>query len=318
MTTKRKSPRWGTEKKWFSASEAARYLGVSVDKVRQLDQSGELPAERTKGGHRRFSRKVLDAYLARKGRGGSPRVQERPRRPSRPVERPEPIPDPLEEDPEDFEPGDEELEPFVEAPPPPSLNPLEKFAREFARDMEERRKREEAEAPLRRLVTLKQYGLSQIGWGVPDSWHAKVAAALESHVTVETSPAWVSDVDAYRIVRGKVEEVLQPYHDEVARKKAEEARREEEAATKRQQQEQEAKDDRRVQELIDDGVRHARSETLFDWDSDDRARALRDVERILNDTVEPDWTEQDVRDAVNDELDKWADDDAEDDEEGES
>ena len=291
MTTKRKPQRWGTEKKWFSASEAARYLNISVDKVRQLDQSGELPAERTKGGHRRFSRKALDAYLARKGRGGSPRVQERPRRPSRPVERPEPIPDPLEEDPEDFEPGDQYDEPFVEAPPPPAppINPLEKFAHEI----DEWRKREKDEAPLRRLTTLKQ-------------------AALESYVTLKTFPAWVSDVDAYRIVRGKVEEVLQPYHDEVARKKAEEARREEEAATKRRQQEEEAQEERRVQELIDDGMRYARSETLLDWDSDDRARALRDVERMLNDSVEPDWTEQDVKDAVNDELDEWGDGDEED------
>src|SRR5437870_609451 len=312
MTTKRKSHKWGTEKKWFSASEAARYLNISVDKVRQLDQSGELPAERTKGGHRRFSRKALDAYLARKGRGGSPRVQERSRGPSRPVERPEPIPDPLEEDPEEFEPGDEYDEPFVEPPPPPAppINPLERFARE----MEERRKREEAEAPLRRLVTLKQYGLNQIGWGIPDSWHARVAAALERYVTLKTFPAWVSDVDAYRIVRGKVKEVLQPYHDEVARKKAEEARREEEAATKRRQQEEEAQEERRVQELIDDGMRYARSETLLDWDSDDRARALRDVERILNDTVEPDWTEQDVKDAVDDELAEWQDDEDEEDE----
>ena len=94
---------------------------VAVDKVWRLDQSGELPAERTKGGHRRFSRKALDAYLARKGRGGSPRVQERPRRPSRPVERPEPIADPLEEDPEDFEPGDENYEPFVESAVPASV-----------------------------------------------------------------------------------------------------------------------------------------------------------------------------------------------------
>jgi len=315
MTTKRKPRRWGTEKKWFSSSEAARYLGVSVDTIRQLDESGELRATRTKGGHRRFSRKALDAYLARNGRR-SKRKDERPRPRSRPVARPEPDPEPFDEDPEDFEPGDEHYEPFVEAPPPPAppINPLEKFARE----MEERRKREEAEAPLRRLATLKQYGLNQIGWGVPDSWHARVAAALESYVTLKTFPAWASDVDAYRIVRGKVEEVLQPYHDEVARKKAEETRREEEAATKRRQQEEEAQEERHVQELIDDGMRYARSETLFDWDSDDRARALRDVERMLKDEVEPDWTEQDVKDAVNDELDKWADDDAEDDEEGES
>jgi len=316
MTTKRKSQKWGTEKKWFSSSEAARYLGVSVDTIRQLDESGELRAGRTKGGHRRFSRKALDAYLTRKGRGGSPRVQERPRRPSRPVERPEPIPDPLEEDPEDFEPGDQYDEPFVEAPPPPAppINPLEKFAHEI----DEWRKREKDEAPLRRLVTLKQYGLNQIGWGIPDSWHARVAAALESYVTLKTFPAWVSDVDAYRIVRGKVEEVLQPYHDEVARQKAEEARREEEAATKRRQQEEEAQEERRVQELINDGMRHARSETMFDWESDDRDRALRDVERMLKDSVESDWTEHEVKDAVNDELNEWEDDDPEADEEVES
>jgi hypothetical protein len=104
----------------------------------------------------------------------------------------------------------------------------------------------------------------------------------------------------------------------VARKKAEETRREEEAAPKRQRQVKEAQDDRRVQELIDDGMRYARSETLFDWDPDDRARALRDVERMLKDEVELDWSEQDVKDAVNDELDEWEDDDPEADEEDES
>jgi len=316
MTTKRKSQRWGTGKKWFSSSEAARYLGVSVDTIRQLDESGELRASRTKGGHRRFSREALDAYPARKGRGGTKRTPERPKARSRPIARPEPLPEPLDDDPEAFEPGDDDFEPFVEAPspPPPPLNPLEKFARE----MEERRKREKDEAPLRRLTILKQYGLNQIGWGIPDSWHARVAAALESYVTLKTFPAWVSDVDAYRIVRGKVEEVLQPYHDEVARKKAEETRREEEAANKRRQEEEEAQEERRVQELINDGMRHARSETMFDWESDDRDRALRDVERMLKDSVESDWTEHEVKDAVNDELNEWEDDDPEADEEVES
>jgi len=310
MTTKRKPRRWGTEKKWFSSSEAARCLGVSVDTIRQLDESGQLRASRTKGGHRRFSRKTLDAYLGRKGRGRSPHVQERSKPSARPAAHPEP--EPLVDDPEDFEPGDEEFEPFVEAlpPPPPPINPLEKFARE----MEERRKREEAEAPLRRLATLKQYGLNQIGWGVADTWHARVAAALEGYVTLKTFPGWVSDVDAYRIVRGKVEEVLQPYHDEVARKKAEETRRDKEAATKRLQEEEEAQEERRVQELIDDGMRHARSETLSDRYSDDRARALRDVERMLKDEVESDWTDQDVKDAVDDELAEWQDNEDEEDE----
>src|SRR5438876_3821336 len=134
MTTKRKSQRWGTEKKWFSASEAARYLDVSVDKVRQLDESGELPAERTKGGHRRFSRRALDAYLAKQDRRNKPKAQ-RPTPPPRPIA--------VHYEVDAFEPGDEDFEPFVEPPPPP--NPFEKIARELA----ERKQREAEEAPLR-------------------------------------------------------------------------------------------------------------------------------------------------------------------------
>src|SRR5437667_8545017 len=140
MTTKRKSHKWGTGKKWFSSSEAARYLGVSVDTIRQLDESGELRASRTKGGHRRFSRSALDAQLARKGRGGTKRTPARPKPRRHAVARPGPVPEPLDDDPDDFEPGDEYYEPFVEAPPPlpPALNPMETFARE----LEERKNRE--------------------------------------------------------------------------------------------------------------------------------------------------------------------------------
>ena len=304
MEAKRKQKR-KHDSAWLTTSEAARYLGVSVDKMRELDESGELRASRTKGGHRRFSRKALDAYLARKGAGASRRTQERPKPPSRPVLRPQPIPDVTEDDPEDFEPGDEEIEAFIEAPPPPPppIDPFEKFAREMA----ERRKREQEEAPLRRLVTLKQHGLNQIPYGTPDIWRARVAAVLEGCVTAKAFPDWINDSQAYAIVRGKVEEVLQPYHEEVARKKAEEARKEEEA-----------RDVRRVQQLIEFGKRHTSSETLFGWDSEPRERALRDVERMLDERVEADWTEQDVKDAVKDELDKWDEDDTEDDEEGDT
>lgn len=279
MTTKRTPRRWGNEKKWFSSSEAARYLGVSVDTIRQLDESGELRASRTKGGHRRFSRKAMDAYLARKGASARRRTQESPKPPSRPVLRPQPIPDVNEDDPEDFEPGDEEFEAIIEAPPapPPPLDPLEKFVREMA----ERSKREKEEAPLRRLVTLKQHGLNQIPYGTPDIWRARVAAVLEGFVTLKTFPDWIDDSQAYAIVRGKVEEILQPYHAEVARKKAEEVRKEEEA-----------RDERHVQQLIEFGKRHASSETLFGWDSEPRERAIRDVERMLDERVEANWTEQ--------------------------
>ena len=283
---------------WLSASEAARYLGVSGDKVRQREESGDLPAERTEGGHRRFSRKALDAYLARHDRRSKAKV-ERPTPRPRPIARPRPDPEPVDADVGAFEPGDDDFEPFVEPPPPPPRpNPFEKLERELA----ERKKREAEEAPLRRLATLKQYGLGQVPYGTPDIWRAKVASALEAFVTLTTFPSWINDAEAYGIVRGKVDEALQPYQEEVAHKQADDARKQ-----------QEWLDERRVQQLVEYGKSYASSKMGWDWESDDRARALRDVERVLQDDVEPGSTEQDVKDAVDDELDEWEDDDDEED-----
>ena len=298
MTTRARQERRGTAKRWFSSSQAARYLGVSVDTIRDLDESGELQAERTKGGHRRFSREKLDAYLRETKRGRNVRPEVGARRPPPRASRAQRIPEPPDDDPEDLELMDAEVEAAVEVPPPvrvPQPNPLERLVR----DMTEQLKRDRAEAPRRRLVALKQYGLNQVPWGVPDSWRPKVATALEGYVTLENFPSWVSDQQAYAFVRGKVEEVLQPYRDEVARGQ------------------QETQDQRRVQALIDYGKRYASDKAPFDWESEDRDRALRDVERMLKDSVEPDWTEQRVKDAVDDQLDEREeepDDDDEDDE----
>ena len=306
MTTKARRDRRGTAKRWFSSGQSARYLGVSVDTIRDLDESGELEAERTKGGHRRFSREKLDAYLGKTKRGRNVRRAAGARRPPPRASRAQRIPAPPEDDPEDLELMDAEVEAAVDVPPPvpvPPPNPLERLVR----DMTEQLKRDRAEAPRRRLVALKQYGLNQVPWGVPDSWRAKVATALEGYVTLENFPSWVSDQQAYAFARGKVEELLQPYRDEVAREQQEAARGQ-----------QQAQDQRCVQALIDYGKRYASGETLSDLESDDRARALRDVERMLKDSVESDWTEHEVKDAVNDELDEWEDDDPEADEEVES
>src|SRR6266542_2945015 len=272
MAPKQRGKSGSTSKQWFTTSEAARYLVVSVDKVRELDATGELRASRTRGKHRRFSRRACDSYGSRKAARRKPKA-EPPTLPPRPARRPRPEPEPLDEDVYAPEPGDEYFEPFVEPPPPPPPpNPFEKLERERA----ERKKREAEQAPLRRLATLKQYGLGQVPYGTPDIWRAKVAAALEGFVTLRTFPDWINDVEAYRIVRGKVDEVLQPYQDE-----------------------------RRVQQLIDYGKSYASSKMGWDWESDDRARALRDVERMLQDDAEPGWTEQDVKDAVDDELREW-------------
>src|SRR2546428_5503064 len=205
MTTKAGRERRGTAGRWFSSSQAARYLGVSVDTIRDLDESGELQAERTKGGHRRFSREKLDAYLGKTKRGRSVRPEAGARRPPPRASRAQRIPEPPDDDPEDLELMDAEVEAAVEVPPPvrvPQPNPLERLVR----DMTEQLKRDRAEAPRRRLVALKQYGLNQVPWGGPDSWRPKVATALEGYVTLENFPSWVSDQQAYAFVRGKVDE----------------------------------------------------------------------------------------------------------------
>jgi excisionase family DNA binding protein len=235
-------------KQWFSASEAARYLGVSVDKMRQLDESREVPAGRTTGGHRRFSRKALDAYVARNGRS-RPKTNQ-PKSPPRPIARPRPDPEPVDDEVDAFEPADEGFEPFVDPPPPPPpLNPFEKVARELA----ERKQRDVEEAPIHRLATLKQYGLDHVPHGAPDIWRAKVAS-VESFVTLKAFPNRIDDAQAYGIVRGMVDEVLQPYQEEVAHQKADDARKQ-----------QEWLDERRVQQLVEYGKSYASSNMGWDW-----------------------------------------------------
>lgn len=51
----------------LSVSAAARLLGVSVSSLRAWAAAGEVPHERTPGGHRRFDREVLRAWLAERG-----------------------------------------------------------------------------------------------------------------------------------------------------------------------------------------------------------------------------------------------------------
>ncbi len=51
----------------LSVSAAARLLGVSVSSLRAWAAAGEVPHERTPGGHRRFHREELRVWLAEHG-----------------------------------------------------------------------------------------------------------------------------------------------------------------------------------------------------------------------------------------------------------
>ncbi|MDQ4019410.1 MAG: response regulator [Actinomycetota bacterium] len=56
---------------WLTLGQAARYLGVAQSTVRKWSDSGRLPAFYTPGGHRRFRRGDLDAFLG-SARAGAP------------------------------------------------------------------------------------------------------------------------------------------------------------------------------------------------------------------------------------------------------
>ena len=55
---------------WLTLGQAAKYLGVAQSTIRKWSDSGRLAAFYTPGGHRRFRRSDLDAFLGN-ARGGS-------------------------------------------------------------------------------------------------------------------------------------------------------------------------------------------------------------------------------------------------------
>jgi excisionase family DNA binding protein len=51
------------ENRLLNAREAAAYLGVSLYTLKKIEHSGYLEPYRTPGGHRRYSKQMLDEYL---------------------------------------------------------------------------------------------------------------------------------------------------------------------------------------------------------------------------------------------------------------
>ena len=58
---------------WLTLGGAAAYLGVANGTLRRWADQGRVPAFYTPGGHRRFRRPDLDAFLQRFGPAGRPR-----------------------------------------------------------------------------------------------------------------------------------------------------------------------------------------------------------------------------------------------------
>jgi excisionase family DNA binding protein len=57
------------EPDWLTLGQAARYLGVAQSTIRKWSDLGRVPAFYTPGGHRRYRRSDLDAFLDRSGPG---------------------------------------------------------------------------------------------------------------------------------------------------------------------------------------------------------------------------------------------------------
>ena len=57
------------ETEWLTLGQAAKYLGVAQSTIRKWSDLGRVPAFYTPGGHRRYRRGDLDAFLERSGPG---------------------------------------------------------------------------------------------------------------------------------------------------------------------------------------------------------------------------------------------------------
>src|SRR5438105_9287718 len=64
----------GGDTDWLTLGQAAKYLGVAQSTIRKWSDLGRVPAFYTPGGHRRYRRSDLDAFLERSGPGAKDRT----------------------------------------------------------------------------------------------------------------------------------------------------------------------------------------------------------------------------------------------------
>jgi excisionase family DNA binding protein len=67
----RDDPTRRSDPEWLTLGQAARFLGVAQSTIRKWSDQGRVPAFYTPGGHRRYRRADLEAFLDRSGPGRS-------------------------------------------------------------------------------------------------------------------------------------------------------------------------------------------------------------------------------------------------------
>lgn len=275
----------------LSIGKAARRLGLSVDTVRELERNGELKAERTPGGHRRFKPEVLDAYLAQRSR---PRSKRRPTTAlPQPARRRKRMRGAKNEPPDLPPPDGWDEEPF-EPPPRLPAQAAPKSQQELL--LEQVRQTTERFVEESRLNSLKSHGQSHIPWGASATARSAVIEALAEYVKARRFPASMPFWEARQAVEAKVAAIMEPFNAAAAR----EAARKAEADAKRKELERE---EQRLRSLIEHGKSRAVMHTIG-WDPEDKQEARADVEEALSDEVEADWSERDVDELVDDALEE--------------
>lgn len=312
-------------RKSLSPRHAAEQLGITPDTLRRWERDGLIHSERTPGGQRRYRDDAIDALLEHH-KDRTPATQT-----LAPHSRTEHL-DALDAD-DDANvdasgPPDTARRRVVDVPPwerrvKEERADLEvtRLRRERAaliraeresratrqREVEEQRQRahdqqrkEEASiadvrrlaaadaAERRRLDGLRTFGRS-LALFAPTDCQAKVVRDLLRTVNSDDYPPELGDYFAREQVTARVHDLLKPWRDSQARERAK------------------GNDNRKCDSLTTSGKWYANAETR-DWDRREAERARREVERALREGVEADWTQDDVRDLVDDVLDQWDDD----------
>lgn len=287
----------------LSPRDAAEKLGISPDTLRRWEREGLIQCERTPGGQRRYKEEDISSMLDR-----APSELSRGAMPDPPSVR-------------SLGGATEQSHARTVAP---QVAPWERRVKEEQADLDVTRiRRERAEliraeraerdareraandaertatareaerkriaafkaAQDERLNHLREYGKLCAVWA-PGEYQAKVVRDLLSSVNLERYPPDLPDHLARIQVNARVEKVLKPLKDEEARTRAK------------------LESQRKVESLIRIGRWHAQAETRV-WDRRAAQRANREVERTLRNEVGVDWTDDDVRDLVDDVLDEW-------------
>jgi excisionase family DNA binding protein len=74
----RRQPPGNDTTDWLTLGQGAKYLGVALSTIRKWSDQGRLPAFYTPGGHRRYRRRDLDAFVSGSGTTPGARVRGTP------------------------------------------------------------------------------------------------------------------------------------------------------------------------------------------------------------------------------------------------